>query len=182
MNRDEQRRRGRRMTMDDEWQWPPRMPKGMFWRLDENHTPVACETFEEYLAWGQELFAGGQGFPPHVDWTPITEDIYVSTVFLVSPAGAGFVKQPLFFETMVFGGPLDKVQCRYATWDEAAAGHQRLCEESRRLLALSPDELAAEMSARAEGELRFIRETALAIGLPEDIADKLSEAARRTLH
>jgi hypothetical protein len=170
--------------MDDDWQWPPRMPKGMFWRLDENHTPVACETIEEYAAWGEEWMRSGQGFPPHVDWTPFkatpdgTDDHYVSTVFLTSPAGAGFVKEPLFFETMVFGGPLNGLQCRYATWDEAAAGHQRLCDEIRRLLALPPDQLEAEIKQRDESQFRFIRETALALGLPEDVADKLGRATR----
>jgi hypothetical protein len=158
-------------------QWPSPC---FFWRLDDNHTPVPCETFEEYFAFARECGASG-GFPPHVDYTVIGngEGIEISTVFLVSPAGAGIVKDPLFFETMVFGGPLDHFQCRYATWVEAAAGHQRLCAEVRRLLALSPDELAAEMNQRAEGHYRFIREEALAIGLPEDVADKLSRDVAR---
>lgn len=47
----------------------------------------------------------------------------VSTVFLgldhnFDPAGP-----PLVFETMVFGGPHDQYQRRYATYGEAMAGH-----------------------------------------------------------
>jgi len=150
----------------------------MFWRLDENHTPVQCATFEEYFAFARQCGASG-GFPPQVGYTVIGngEGIAVSTVFLVAPFGAGFIDTPLSFETMVFGGPLDHFQTRYATWDEAVAGHQVLVKEVRRLLALSQDELEADMSERAEGQLRFIREQVLAIGLPEDFADKLGQMA-----
>jgi hypothetical protein len=156
----------------EEWMNPP---PSIFWRLDENHTPVRCETFEEYFAWGRECGESGAGFPPHIGYTHIGngEGVLISTVFLVSPAGVGIIENPLFFETMVFGGPLDQLQTRYPTWDEAAAGHQRICEEVRKLLALSPEELKAQMDQRAKGRFRFIREQALAIGLPEHIADQL---------
>lgn len=58
-----------------------------------------------------------------------TIDVYgqavvVSTVFLViDHAWAG---RPRLFETMVFwpGAPLDEWQRRYATWDDALAGHR----------------------------------------------------------
>lgn len=49
-------------------------------------------------------------------------EVFVSTVFLGLDHnwGAG---APLLFETMVFGGEFDQYQYRYATWDEAVAGH-----------------------------------------------------------
>lgn len=48
----------------------------------------------------------------------------VSTVFLGLNHGFhGGV--PLLFETMIFGGPLADSCWRYATWDEAVAGHER---------------------------------------------------------
>src|SRR5262249_2935365 len=147
-----------------------------------NHTPVRCETFDEYFAWGRQCEESGMGFPPHVDWTvlvPGADGVYVSTVFLIAPAGVGIIKDPRFFETMAFGGPLDHMQTRYATWDEAAAGHKVLCDEIRRLLALSPDELKAAMDQRAEGQFRFMREQALALGLSEEIADKLARSVSR---
>lgn len=34
---------------------------------------------------------------------------------------------PLVFETMIFGGPLDEEQARYATMDEAKEGHKQHC-------------------------------------------------------
>lgn len=51
-------------------------------------------------------------------------DMRISTVFL----GLNHNYDdgpPLLFETMIFGGPHDDYQERYATWDEAEAGHGR---------------------------------------------------------
>lgn len=52
----------------------------------------------------------------------------VSTVFLgldhsFSCLGPEMERIPILFETMVFGGPLDEYQERYATRAEAEAGH-----------------------------------------------------------
>lgn len=52
---------------------------------------------------------------------------YVSTVFLGLDHRFG-QGEPLVFETMVFGGPLDQEQERYSTWDEAEAGHKAMVE------------------------------------------------------
>lgn len=52
------------------------------------------------------------------------DDARVSTVFLV--IDHGFADQPVLFETMVFGGRHDQAQWRYATWDEARQGHDRI--------------------------------------------------------
>jgi hypothetical protein len=51
-------------------------------------------------------------------------DVTVSTVFLgVDHNFHG--GEPLLFETMIFGGPLDETQERYATHAAALAGHDR---------------------------------------------------------
>jgi len=62
---------------------------------------------------------GGTGF--HVADEVVADDVRISTVFLGLDHGHG--GKPLWFETMVFGGVLDQLQERYATWDQAAAGH-----------------------------------------------------------
>ena len=54
-------------------------------------------------------------------------DVRVSTVFLGRDHQFGY-GPPLLFETMVFGGEHDDLQERYSTWDEAEAGHRRVCE------------------------------------------------------
>ena len=50
-------------------------------------------------------------------------DVSVSTVWLGLDHGHGLTSAPLIFETMVFGGPFDEQCWRYATEDEARAGH-----------------------------------------------------------
>jgi hypothetical protein len=158
--------------------WPP-APQCMFWRLDENHTPVKCQSWEEYFASAER--------DHHVAHTEITDNIRVSTIFLHCAAlghGELLIENPEFFEdffeTMIFGGPLDRCQCRYRTWDEAVAGHARLCGEVRNLLALSPDELAAAMEHRRSERFRFIREQLLALGLPEEIANHAGRMLNET--
>ena len=49
----------------------------------------------------------------------------VSTVFMMGAT------PPEFFETMVFGGDYDERAFRYRTWDEAAAGHERVVQAIR---------------------------------------------------
>jgi hypothetical protein len=58
-----------------------------------------------------------------VGYTEIgAEGVHVSTVWLGLDSGFG-AGPPLIFETMIFGGPLDDEQWRYATEEEARAGH-----------------------------------------------------------
>jgi hypothetical protein len=47
----------------------------------------------------------------------------VSTVFLGLNHAFGY-GVPILFETMIFGGPLDEYQVRYATYGEALNGHE----------------------------------------------------------
>jgi hypothetical protein len=53
----------------------------------------------------------------------------VSTVFL--GLDHGYHGTPILFETMVFGGPFDGEQERYATYDEAEAGHAAMVARVR---------------------------------------------------
>lgn len=63
-----------------------------------------------------------------VEKTKIKKDVEVSTVFL--GLNHNYFKQgpPILFETMVFGGKHDGYMNRYATWDEAKAGHKEIVE------------------------------------------------------
>jgi hypothetical protein len=54
-------------------------------------------------------------------------DVDISTVFLGMDHQI-FEGKPMLFETMVFGGEHDRYQERYSTWEEAEAGHQKVCE------------------------------------------------------
>jgi hypothetical protein len=54
----------------------------------------------------------------------------ISTVFLGLDHNFGGEGPPLLFESMIFEGPedLNEREVRYATWDEATAGHQELVQ------------------------------------------------------
>ena len=79
--------------------------------------PVKCENIAE---WGQWFEKDDR----KIDHTIISDtgDEYVSTVFLGLDHSFGD-GPPILFETMVFGGPLDQEMDRYATMEEAQAGH-----------------------------------------------------------
>jgi hypothetical protein len=53
----------------------------------------------------------------------IDDQCFVSTIVL--PFNHGIHEDPLFFETMIFNGPHDGFMDRYATYDEAVAGHAK---------------------------------------------------------
>ncbi len=78
---------------------------------------------------------------------PDADPVLVSTVFLgldhnYYPSGP-----PILFETMVFGGPLDGYQYRYATFEEALQGHQLCTDET----TLEGKVAAWEVAARIKG-------------------------------
>lgn len=54
-------------------------------------------------------------------------EVRISTVFL--GLDHNFDKgDPILFETLVFGGPLDGEMDRYHTWEEAEAGHAAIVQ------------------------------------------------------
>lgn len=57
-------------------------------------------------------------------------EVEVSTVFLGNDHRIGENK-PILFETMVFGGSLDKERNRYSTWTEAKQGHAAMLARVR---------------------------------------------------
>ena len=86
------------------------------YRLD-GHTAVPVDDLFEWARWHH--LADRQ-----VALTEVSPGITVSTVFL--GLDHGLMGPPQLFETMVFsdygGGDMD----RYATWDEAVAGHDAM--------------------------------------------------------
>lgn len=94
----------------------------------DGHTPIACS---DSLAWAEWFEAADR----HVAQETV-KGILVSTVFLGLDHGFGSNSQPILFETMTFNetGEVLSIQERYATWDEAEAGHGAIVEELRRSL------------------------------------------------
>lgn len=63
-----------------------------------------------------------------VGYVELENDVNVSTVFLRLDHNFFGEGPPILFETMIFGGPLDGYQLRYATWEEAEEGHEKAIE------------------------------------------------------
>lgn len=84
---------------------------GIFFRL-EGHEPVACSSDDWFEAFENREVARTE-----------LRNVLVSTIFLGIAMHTFSGRRPWLFETMVFGGTLDRSQERYCTWDEAVAGH-----------------------------------------------------------
>ena len=86
----------------------------------EGKEPKAIEDVLEWARWFEKA-------DRHVAKTKLPNDVLVSTVFLgLDHSFSGDV--PVLFETMIFGGNHDQYQERYATWEEAEAGHKQAVE------------------------------------------------------
>ena len=90
-----------------------------FYILD-GHTPVETTDLVEYSEWWATA-------DRKVARTRISEDVEVSTVFLGTNHSILQPGPPILFETLVLGGERAGDMRRYATWDEAAAGHEEEC-------------------------------------------------------
>lgn len=67
-------------------------------------------------------------------------DVRVSTVFLGLNHQYFDGEEPLWFETMVFGGEHDQDMDRYTTWEQAEAGHKEVVRRLKEGLAPWPEE------------------------------------------
>ena len=81
----------------------------------DGHEPVLCADLHKWGRWFETA-------DRHVARDKVG-DVKVSTVFLGLDHRFGDKGPPLLFETMIFGGPHDGYQERYATWAEAERGH-----------------------------------------------------------
>ena len=66
-----------------------------------------------------------------VGYTEITSETFVSTIFIGIDHRHYGKGPPLLFETMIFNGPLDGYQWRYASWDDASTGHRAAVTKAR---------------------------------------------------
>lgn len=93
-----------------------------YYILDKKHRPKEV-TLSEWAEWTKNRDVR------RVAVTEINSNIAVSTVFLIINHGSD--DHPLWFESMVFGGPLDGECERYKTWEEAEAGHKIMVRRVR---------------------------------------------------
>lgn len=84
--------------------------------LDGEGNPVAEP---DTLKWGKWM----QDAERRVAFDQVTPQVRVSTVFLgLNHSFGGDI--PVLYETMIFGGPNDQYQNRYATREAALEGHK----------------------------------------------------------
>jgi hypothetical protein len=102
---------------------PPPLPFKLY-VLDADNRVV--EVFD-FVTWGKYMEGGNR----HVAWTQITSETKVSTVFIGIDHRIYGNGPPVLFETMIFGGPLDEYQWRYASYDDAEVGHRMAVAEAR---------------------------------------------------
>lgn len=115
----------------------------------DGHTPVACP---DIAKWGRWMESGDR----RVALTDLGA-VRISTVFLGVDHGYGPSREPILFETMAFvdGEPADAHAwgfARYATWEEAEAGHARAVALCKRAIA--------EAEGTSTALLAFIRANA----------------------
>ncbi len=103
---------------------------------------ISCESIEKYA----ELISENPNYADRTIAKTSIEDVDVSTVFLMldhvygSLYGSLFGSQddPVLFETMIFGGPHDSMQWRYASVADAREGHEVIVSLLK--AGLNPDE------------------------------------------
>ena len=116
---------------DDDKTLPPMVAK-----LGEHNEVIVC-SFEEWHPWAMtHLFRRHPPGRAGRTLDVVVERTYcgpacISTVFVGMNASP---EHPTWFETRVFGGEHDGEQHRYATWDEAKAGHDDVVERLHQLM------------------------------------------------
>ncbi len=92
--------------------------------LDENKQVVRCRMSDLLERYDGRDPLGQGGMGRHVDQDVVRGKFTVSTVFLALDHGFG--GEPMWFETMVFGGLYDQEMWRYSTYAQAWVGHQQV--------------------------------------------------------
>jgi len=102
---------------------PPR------WYVLDGERVVPASSMLEWAAWFEDANT-------RVDYTQITSDCSVSTIFIGFNHRYFSDGPPLVFETMIFGGPndIENNQWRYSSWDDAETGHKAAVRIARAAL------------------------------------------------
>ena len=85
--------------------------------LDANEQPQVCD---DVITWGRWMETAKNRV---VSKTKLPDGVYVSTVFLGLDHAFTDAREPILYETMIFGGPHDQYQERYSTRQAALVGH-----------------------------------------------------------
>lgn len=100
-----------------------------YWTLDDDGNPQPCDDALEWGLWFEKS-RDLRRVSHDRDEGPGADDVSISTVFLALDH-SWHDGPPILYETLVFGGVLDGEMDRYSTRQEAAIGHQRMCQRVR---------------------------------------------------
>ena len=104
--------------------------------LDTDGEPLAVDDIELWAKWFE---ASGRArlVAQDKDERAGAPDVLISTVFLATDHSFG-TGDPVLWETLVFGGPLDGEMTRYTSRSAAIAGHQAMCRRVAAALRQEP--------------------------------------------
>ena len=106
------------------------MTFGKFYRLNPDRSTSVIDGPDPLMTWARAFESEDR----RVAFTQLAPGVEVSTVFLGLDHEFLGDGPPLLFETMIFGGPLDGEQWRYASYDDAMTGHQMAVSKAREAL------------------------------------------------
>ena len=107
------------MALCDEMGWGYDKPNGTYYRLNNNLEPESISIMQ--------YIQGKYKVSKQVALTTIAgRKIMVSTVFLSLNLNLLGKHPPIVFETMVFGGSMNREQRRYSTYEDALIGHKAM--------------------------------------------------------
>jgi len=136
---------------DKELSGEPPTPRGLEKAILIGHRVVECNL----MTWARWFEAASHLNERHVGNDDVG-GMRVSTVFLGMNHQWGNGPK-LWFETMVFGGPLHEMTQRYTTWEQAEAGHKFILAIAKGEAAVVRDKVKAELqriaaAASTEGD------------------------------
>lgn len=112
--------------------------------LDKENKPV-LSTSEGWYKW----ISDNNGFPIRIDYTQVSDKVYVSTIFLGLNHNFG-EGPPILFETMIFGFDDGiEYQWRYSSFDDAMVGHDMAVKKAMNLLGSSTETQVNTVLSRA---------------------------------
>ena len=119
----------------------------LYYILDAEKRPIPAA---DVLEWGHFFNS-----PDRIVDNTEVGDLRISTVFLGLDHRFFGDGPPILFETMIFGGPLNMSQWRYASWDDAETGHKaavRRAPRGRSLAAWRAQPAESKQDGAAESK------------------------------
>lgn len=116
-----------------------------YYILDSKNNPVKCSDIKQWGEWfntpnNRRVSKTNIGTVRFMYWlgrlfrTRRFEPVIVSTVFLGIDHNFSDSRDPILFETMIFGGQYDQESHRYTTWLDAERVHKLAVQKVKGLL------------------------------------------------